>query len=234
MRHLRSIWLLACLLVLARSVAAQTAAPPGYDVEFLGPPLSDPVLQHAKETYVLFGCAYCHGVNLVPRGEAADLMHSALVGLDDNADRIGAVLRSGIPQTTKLSPMPQFSDLSEQQIAAIARWIHYARRQGRFKELTNAPLAGSDPAKGHAYFEQTCGLCHSVDGDLASTMRSDNPAALRAHILVPAALDEDGSFELDRLRDTKRAAARESHHRVLENIAREDLADVVSYLLERK
>jgi mono/diheme cytochrome c family protein len=130
--------------------------------------------------------------------------------------------------------MPQFSDLSEQQIAAIARWIHYARRQGRFNELTNAPLAGGDPAKGHAYFEQTCGSCHSVDGDVASTMRSDNPAALRAHILVPAALDEDGSFELDRLRDTKRAAARESHHRVLENIAREDLADVVSYLLERK
>jgi mono/diheme cytochrome c family protein len=233
MRDRRPIWLLIAVLALGRPATAQTPARPEYDVEFLGPQLSDRILQHAKETYVLFGCAYCHGVNLLPRGEAADLMHSALVGLDQNADRIGAVLRAGIPQTTKLSPMPQFSDLSEQQIAAIARWIHYARRQGRLNELTNAPLAAGDPAKGHAYFEQTCGSCHSIDGDLASMARED-PSALRAHILVPAGLEEDSSFRLDRLHDTKRAAARESHHRVLENIAREDLADVVAYLLGRK
>jgi mono/diheme cytochrome c family protein len=233
MRHARTMCLLACLLTLAGSPRAQTRTTPGYDVDFLGPELSDPVLQHAKETYVLFGCAYCHGVNLLPRGEAADLMHSALVGLDENADRIGAVLRAGIPQTKKLSPMPQFSDLSDQQIAAIARWIHYARRQGRLKELTEAPVAPGDAAKGKAYFEQTCRSCHSVDGDLASIGRTEDPAALRARILAPPGLDGDGSFRLDRLHDAKTAAARASHHRVLENVAREDIADLVSYLLRR-
>jgi len=65
-----------CVLLLAASLAAQTATHRSYDTAFLGPPMADPVLQHAKETFVLFGCAYCHGLNLVSRGEATDLMHS--------------------------------------------------------------------------------------------------------------------------------------------------------------
>lgn len=231
MRHRRTICLLAWLLTFAASARAQTTARPGYDVDFLGPQLSDPVLQHAKETYVLFGCAYCHGVNLVPRGEAADLMHSVLVGLDENADRIGAVLRAGIPQTKKLSPMPQFSDLSDQEIAAIARWIHYARRTGRLKELTATPVTTGDAAKGKAYFEQTCRPCHSVDGDLASIRRTDDPAALRVQILAPPALDGDASFRIDRLRDAKTGAARASHYKVLENVTPEDFSDLLRYLL---
>jgi len=126
-----------CVVAFAASMAAQsTPVHRSYDTEFLGPPLADPVLQHAKETFVLFGCAYCHGLNLVSRGEATDLMHSALVGRDENGSRIGPLLRAGIPQTAKLSPMPQFSDLSDQQIAALVTWIHYARQQ-RSEEHTS-------------------------------------------------------------------------------------------------
>ena len=40
------------------------------------------------------------------------------------------LVRAGIPQTPALSPMPQFSDLSEQQIGDLARWIHHARAEG--------------------------------------------------------------------------------------------------------
>src|SRR5262249_22318190 len=98
------------------SAAAQSVSKETYDFNFIGQPLADPVLQHAKETFVLFGCAYCHGLNLVARGEATDLMHSGLVGRDMNGNLIGPLLRAGIPQTAKLSPMPQFSDLSDQQI----------------------------------------------------------------------------------------------------------------------
>src|SRR5690348_2091341 len=84
----------------AAGVTAQSSSAPqpvvksGYDVDFIGAPLADPVMQHAKETYVVFGCAYCHGVTLTPRGEAADLMHSALVGSDVNGDTIAALLRA--------------------------------------------------------------------------------------------------------------------------------------------
>src|SRR5262249_35250951 len=84
-----------CVLLFAASVAAQTVTHRSYDTAFLGPPMADPVLQHAKETFVLFGCAYCHGLNLVSRGEATDLMHSSLVGSDENGNRIGPLLRAG-------------------------------------------------------------------------------------------------------------------------------------------
>ena len=136
---MRRLLTLGCVLAFAASVAAQSVAVHrSYDTAFLGKPLADPVLQHAKETYVLFGCAYCHGLNLVARGEAADLMHSALVGRDVNGNVIGPLLRAGIPQTPKLSPMPQFSDLSDGEIAAIVTWIHYARQQGLAQEAARA------------------------------------------------------------------------------------------------
>src|SRR4051794_27689680 len=81
--------------------------PTGGVVNFVEPILPDPVLQHSKEVYVLNGCAYCHGVDLkVRNGEAADLLHSPIVAADKNGSVIGPLLRQGIPQTAKLSPMP--------------------------------------------------------------------------------------------------------------------------------
>jgi mono/diheme cytochrome c family protein len=222
---------IACVLVFAASVAAQTStAHRSYDTEFLGPPLADPVLQHAKETFVLFGCAYCHGLNLVSRGEATDLMHSALVGRDENGNRIGPLLRAGIPQTAKLSPMPQFSDLSDQQIAALVTWIHYARQQGRYQEQTAAPIRRGDATAGKAYFEQTCSTCHAVDRDLSGIGRKYDASALRGAILDPKALKVERSFTSARLQDTKLASAQQRHHALLENYAADDVANLVAYL----
>ena len=102
-------YLLACgVFLTVASAAAQSGARSGYDIDFVGPPLADPVMQYNKESYVTYGCAYCHGVNLVPRGEAADLRQSAVVGADRDGSLITRVLRQGIPKTTKLSPMPQY------------------------------------------------------------------------------------------------------------------------------
>ncbi len=222
--------LLVCGAILATgSVAAQSVARSGYDIDFIGPPLADPVLQHSNETYVLFGCAYCHGLNLVSRGEATDLMHSALVGRDENANLIGPLLRAGIPQAAKLSPMPQFSDLSDQQISDIARWIHDARQQGRYRELTEArDLGPGNPAAGKAYFELTCTSCHATPGDLAKVAR--NPAVLRAQILQPNFLKAKISWQIDRLHDTKTATARQRHLALLENFSAEDVANLMAYL----
>jgi mono/diheme cytochrome c family protein len=208
---------------------AQSVARPGYDIDFIGAPMADPVLQHSKETYVLFGCAYCHGLYLVARGEATDLMHSRLVGRDENANLIGSLLRAGIPQTAKLSPMPQFSDLSDQQIADIARWIHYARQQGRFKELMAAATAG-DAAAGKSYFEQTCRQCHAADGDLAHIGAKHDATTLRATVLDPPRLRAEPSYRLDEMHDVKLRSARQRHHALLENYTAEEVANVVSYL----
>jgi mono/diheme cytochrome c family protein len=223
--------LLLCGVILsAASALAQTAARPSYDINYIGPPLADPALQHNKETYVLYGCSYCHGLNLESRGEATDLMHSRLVGRDENGNLIIPLLRAGIPQTAKLSPMPQFSDLSDQQLAELVRWIHYARQQGRYKELTVTRDFGlGNAAAGKTYFEQTCSSCHSTTGDLAKVSKHDSNA-LRAQILRPKFLDVAQSWKLDRLHDTKTASARERHFALLENYSAENIANLVAYV----
>ena len=219
-----------CMLLFAASLAAQTATHRSYDTAFLGPPIADPVLQHAKETFVLFGCAYCHGLNLVSRGEATDLMHSALVGRDENGNLIGQLLRAGIPQTAKLSPMPQFSDLSDRQIAAIVTWIHYARRQGRYQELTAASVTPGDAAAGKTYFDRACSSCHAIDRDLAGIGSKYDAAALRAAVLDPKGLKVERSFTVDRIKDTKLTPAQQRHHALLENYSVADVANLVAYL----
>lgn len=218
------------VFLIAGSAAAQSSARPGYNVEFLGPPLSDPVMQYNKESYVMYGCAYCHGVNLVPRGEAADLRRSPLVGADVDGSLIVKALRTGFPNTTKLSPMPQYSDLSEQQLYAIAAWIHYARQRDRYVALAEAPLAPGNAASGGRYFEQVCSACHSAWGDLAAVGTKYGAAALRAQILEPDALRADSSFSLARLRDARTAEARKRHRSLLENYSAEQVADLVAYL----
>jgi mono/diheme cytochrome c family protein len=217
---------LAAAPVWPQSVSKET-----YDFNYIGQPLPDPVLQHSKETFVLFGCAYCHGLDLVSRGEATDLMHSTLVGRDENGDRIGPLLRAGIPQTAKLSPMPQFSDLSDQQIAALVRWIHYARAQGRYKEITAAkdPKPGN-AAAGKSYFDEKCGSCHSPSGDLANLGRKYDASTLSQRILRPKVLEEARFWGEERLHDTKTAAARQRHQALLENYSASDVQNLAAYL----
>jgi mono/diheme cytochrome c family protein len=98
-----------------------------YDTAYVGIPLSDTTMQHNKEAFVIYGCAYCHGIYLTPVGEATDLRKSTIVGADVNGNLIGKILRNGIPLTPKSSPMPQFSDLKDEEIQAISAYIHYAR-----------------------------------------------------------------------------------------------------------
>lgn len=213
------------------SVSSRPGARAGYDVEYIGPPLPDPVMQQAKETYVVFGCAYCHGVTLTPRGEAADLMHSALVGADTNGDTIAALLRAGIPRTAKLSPMPQFSDLSDRQLHDIARYIHYARQQGRYREILEAKAAPGDPAAGGSYFAQNCSSCHAAD--LNGIGKKYDAATIRDRLLRPAGIEATQAFTLDALNDTRKATARQRHNFLLENFTPAAVADLIAYLQRR-
>lgn len=221
----------AAILVVSMALRAQTVPKESYDFDFIGQPLADPLMQHAKETYVLFGCAYCHGLYLESRGEATDLMHSKLVGRDTDGKLIVALLRTGIPQTAKLSPMPQFSDLTEQQLNAIARWIHYARAQGRFKELTEAkdPPPGNAKA-GQVFFDEKCGACHSVSGDLSGIGKKYSGASLRIAFLRPKIMEEPQSWNVTELHDQKREAAQLQHRILLENYSAEEAANLGAYL----
>jgi mono/diheme cytochrome c family protein len=224
-------YLLVCGVVLVGSTgAAQSGRRAGYDVDFIGPPLADAVMQYNKESYVTYGCAYCHGVDLVPRGEAADLRQSAVVGADADGSAIVRVLRAGIPKTSKLSPMPQYSDLSDQQLYAIAAWIHYARQRDRLASLTRANLSPGNAAAGRTYFEQRCSACHSASGDLAGVAKRYDSGRLRAQILEPAALTANGSFKVDALRNSRIVEGRTRHHALLENYSAGQVADLLAFL----
>ena len=219
--------LFSCLLIV---VSAKAQSIPDYDSAFIGAPLADPIMQHNKETFVLYGCAYCHGMYLKPVGEATDLRTSAIVGADVNANLIGAILRVGIPQTPKSSPMPQFSDISDQEIRSIASYIHYMRAQENFKLLTNESSTSGNIAAGKTFFVKNCSSCHSTNKDMAGIGNKYNSNELRAQILDPTIFRSPKSFKLDNLNDYDLKLAREKHQTLLENYKKEDIANLVAYL----
>ncbi len=213
---------------LTGSAAAQVRAGSDYDVAYLGQPLADPVAQLNKETYASFGCHYCHGLNLLPRGEAPDLRRSTVVGRDVNGDLLVPLLRKGIPQTAALSPMPQYSDLSDLQLHAIADWIHYARQRDRITTISEAKSAPGDAAAGKTFFDKSCVSCHS--GGFANIGKKYDATALRAQILEPKALAGAPSYKLDAMANAQRHAARQRHGSLLENYTAADVANLVAYL----
>lgn len=227
-RYLNILFAFFCIVLLVGSTKGQSIA--DYDSAFIGAPLPDPIMQHNKEVYVLYGCAYCHGVYLKPVGEAADLRTSAIVGADVNANLIGQILRVGIPQTPKSSPMPQFSDISEQEVRAIASYIHYARARENFTLLTNGSSTNGDAALGKAFFVKSCSSCHSTSKDMAGIGGKYDNRELRAQILDPTTLQSLPSFKLDDLNNSRLKSARATHQTLLENYKGEDIANLVAYL----
>jgi cytochrome c oxidase cbb3-type subunit III len=92
------------------------------------------------------------------------LIRSQTVLDDKNGELIAVVVQNGRPD----KGMPKF-DLSTQEIASIAAFIHSAPVGGRAATTgTVDPLVG-DAKAGEAYFNGAgkCATCHSVSGDLA-------------------------------------------------------------------
>lgn len=230
--------LLACCLLLGSvsvtldPLMAQSRT--DYDYAFIGDPLPDPVMQQNKETYVLYGCAYCHGMYLTPVGEAADLRTSPLVAADVDANVIGPILRNGIPQTPKSSPMPQFSDLSEREIKAIASYIHYERAEEQYKRLMKSTPENGDIEVGTSYFENKCASCHTEKRDLSGIGSKYNALDLRERVLKPSRFRMAPTLRLDQRESEEVSAGRKAHQVLLENYMEPDVTNVVAYLLTLK
>jgi mono/diheme cytochrome c family protein len=233
MTHKKALIVLLASLSIVGAVAAQETPRPaevGW-IDFKKPILADPVMQHAKETFILYGCAYCHGVDLhVRNGEAADLLHSKLVAVDTDGKVISQLLHNGIPQTAKLSPMPQFSDLSEKEMLDLARWIHYSRMEEHYGELMHASNEpAGDITAGKAYFEKTCSSCHST-ADMAKSLSKVKAENLKAYVLKPALLEAIPSFALAPADMEHAATVRSRHSALLENYTVTEVANLVAYL----
>jgi mono/diheme cytochrome c family protein len=189
-----------------------------------GVPAPTPELERGRAVYVLSSCHFCHGVDLTgAQMGATDLMHSPLVAADQNGNVIGPVVRAGKPNLQ--TAMPSYPDLTAQEIADLAAYVHYLRRQGRYRELTMDADEQGDARSGEMYFNANCAACHSKSRDLAGIAAKYAGAALRARVLRPS--DEPAPAGTDQT-----AVGRVQHGKLLERYTPVDVRNVISFLRE--
>jgi cytochrome c oxidase cbb3-type subunit 3 len=143
----------------------------------------DPRLANDGEK--IFGptCGFCHGAD-GRGGQGPDLLRSSLVLHDDQGELIGPVILNG--RSSK--GMPAFSSLTEEQIRAIAEFLHMqvelAANRGTYQAQN---IVTGNARAGETYFkgEGKCTTCHSVSGDLAHIGSKLAAADLQAAELYP-------------------------------------------------
>ena len=135
-------------------------ARPAYPVR---PPADPAVVGRGRQIFSA-NCSFCHGSDARGGEGGPNLIRSELVLDDNNGELITPVVQNGRPD----KGMPKF-DLSNEDIASIAAFIHSMPVGGRAATTgTVNPLVG-DAKAGEAYFNGAgkCATCHSVTGDLA-------------------------------------------------------------------
>jgi len=211
------------IAVFAVAALADAQAPRG-KADAGGFPAPTPELERGRAVYVLSSCHFCHGVDLTgAQMGATDLMHSPLIAADQNGNFIGPVVRAGKPNLQ--TAMPSYPDLTSQEIADLAAYVHYLRRQGRYRELTMDVGDQGDARAGETYFNANCAACHSRKGDLAGVAGKYAGAALRARILRPS--DDPAPAGTDGT-----TLGRLQHGKLLERYAAADVRNVIAYLRE--
>jgi cytochrome c oxidase cbb3-type subunit 3 len=133
--------------------------------------LAAPEMIEKGKTLYGIHCRLCHGPDL--RGGdmgGVNLLRSALVLKDQDADLIGPVVTQGrFPPGS--APMPALP-LPADDVKAIAAYIHsVTARAGRQGGPPPGPpielnIVVGDPAAGERYFTANCASCHSSSGDL--------------------------------------------------------------------
>jgi cytochrome c oxidase cbb3-type subunit III len=142
------------------SPPVRVARPPAYPVKA---PADPAVVARGRQIFSA-NCSFCHGSDARGGEGGPNLIRSQLVMDDNNGELIATVVQNGRPA----KGMPKF-DLSTQEIASIATFIHSMPVGGRAETTgTVDPLVG-DAKAGEAYFSGVgkCATCHSVSGDLA-------------------------------------------------------------------
>ena len=136
-------------------------------------PPGDPAVIARGKTLFEINCRLCHGADL--RGGdmgGVNLLRSNLVLTDQHGELILPVVHGG-RQNPGMPPMPPFPQIVDDDVKAIAEYIHSVaatmRGQGN-------PPPGSEPVvlnilvgdanAGKAYFGAKCASCHSATGDL--------------------------------------------------------------------
>lgn len=146
----------------------------------------DPAVERGRKQFAE-SCGFCHGADATG-ARGPDLVRSPLVAHDVKGDQIGEVIRRGRPD----KGMPPLSNMTDEQIADIAAFLHERAKEG----LESAGIPRSYPVEklltgnaeaGKAFFNGAggCKNCHSPTGDLAGVAGKYSPVELEAHMLYP-------------------------------------------------
>jgi cytochrome c oxidase cbb3-type subunit 3 len=150
-------------------------------------PPGDPALIARGQSLFGVNCRLCHGADL--RGGdmgGVNLLRSQLVLNDQKGELILPVVHNG-RQNPGMPPMPPFPGLPDDDVKAIAEYIHSVaatmRGQGNpppGSEPATLNIVVGDPAAGKAFFTAKCASCHSVTGDLQGlATRISDPTQLQ-------------------------------------------------------
>ena len=131
-------------------------------------------------------CGFCHGPDATGGSGGADLTRSELVAADVRGDRIGPLTRQGRVE----AGMPAFPTLSDDDLAAIAAYVHDQKANaesatGGRRSVEVADLQTGNARAGRRYFESACTRCHSASGDLAGLASRVEGLALLRQMLYP-------------------------------------------------
>jgi cytochrome c oxidase cbb3-type subunit III len=136
------------------------------------PPGDPAVIARGKSLFEV-NCRLCHGADLRGGDQGGvNLLRSNLVLTDQHGELILPVVHNG-RQNPGMPPMPPFPQIPDDDVKAIAEYIHSVaatmRGQGN-------PPPGSEPVvlnilvgdanAGRTYFQAKCASCHSPTGDL--------------------------------------------------------------------
>lgn len=148
------------------------------------PPGDPEAIKKGNGLYGVF-CRACHGADLRGGDQGGpNLLRSQLVLNDQNGELIGPVVKSG-RMNPGMPVMPPFPTMSDEDIKAIATYIHSVTATARGQ---GAPPAGpdielnivvGDAKAGEAYFKKTCTACHTVKDMEGIATRAGEPMALQ-------------------------------------------------------
>lgn len=119
------------------------------------------------ETLYQVNCRLCHGTDLRGGDQGgSNLLRSDVVLIDIAGESIGEVITEG------RGSMPIFDNFSNEDIAAIAGYIHSIKFESEGQGSTppvdyDLDILVGDAAAGERYFDRECATCHSVTGDLS-------------------------------------------------------------------
>src|SRR3954469_18486836 len=149
--------------------------------------LADPAVIARGKTLFEINCRLCHGADL--RGGdmgGVNLLRSNLVLTDQHGELILPVVHAG-RQNPGMPPMPPFPQIPDDDVKAIAEYIHSVaftmRGQGN-STLSAEPvvlnIVVGNPAAGKACFAAKCASCHSESGDMQGVAsRYSDPVQLQ-------------------------------------------------------